>query len=82
MAVAVTDFAFEYSIENGGDEMKFGSVRAQQYKVYERLVTRNTDTNADVRRKVVCEKDYPWIFDCSVTGSILGTQDDPKFLLK
>ena len=82
MAVAVTNFAFNYSIDNGGDAIKIGFVRAQQYNIANRLVTRNTETNADVSRKVVREKDDPWLVNCSVTGSRLGTPDNPKFLLK
>jgi len=82
MAVAVTGFAFEHSIENGGDAMKLGFVRAQQYKIADRLVTSNTETNPDGSRKVIHEKDDPWLVDCAVTGSSLGTPDDPKFPLK
>ena len=47
MAVSITAFAFEDSIDNGGDTMKLGFVRAQQYKISDRLVTSNTDTNYD-----------------------------------
>lgn len=47
-----------------------------------RLVTSNTETNPDGSRKVIHEKDDPWLVDCAVTGSSLGTPDDPKFPLK
>ena len=59
MDVSITDFAFEDSIDNGGDKMKLGFVFAQQYKIADRLVTSNTETNACGSRKVVREKDYP-----------------------
>ena len=82
MAVSVTAFAFEDSIDNGGDAVKLSFVRAQQYKISKCLVTSNTETNADGSRKVVREKNDLWLVDCAVTGSSIGTPDEPKFLLK
>ena len=73
MAVAVTAFAFKDSIDNVGDAMKISFVCAQQYNISDHLVTSNTETNADGSRKVVREKYYPWLINCAVTGSSLGT---------
>ena len=53
-AVAVTTFSFKDSIENGSDAMKLGFVIVQQYNIADRLVTINTETNANGSRKVVC----------------------------
>ena len=62
--------------------MKLNFDRAQQYKISDHLVASNTVTNSDGSRKVVSEKDEMWLVGCAVTGSSLGTLDNPKFLLK
>ena len=62
--------------------MKLNFDRAQQYKISDCLVASNTVTNSDGSRKVVFEKDEIWLVSCAVTGSSLGTLDDPKFPLK
>ena len=82
MYVAVTAFAFKDSVENGGDAVKLGFVRAQQYKISDRLVISNTDTNYDGSSKVVREKDDLWPVDCAVTGSSICARDKPRFPLK
>ena len=82
IAVAATAFALKDSIDNGGDTMKLGFVCSRQYKISYRLVTRNIKINSGGSRKLVREKDDPWLVDCAVTGSSLGTPDDPKFPLK
>ena len=82
MAMAVTDFVFGYSIDDGSDAMKLGFVRAQQYKIDDRLDNSNIETNVDGKRKVVSEKDDPWLVNCAVTLISLGTPYNPKFPLK
>lgn len=83
MGVAVTAFAFEDSIENGGDALKLGFFRAQQFKVADKAVNR-TATLADgtVVTHNVRNRDDAYLVDCAVTGTDIGTPDDPKFPLK
>ena len=83
MGVAVTAFAFEDSIENGGDALKLGFFRAQQYKIADKALNR-TETLADGTEVTtnVRNRDDPYLVDCAVTGTDIGTPDDPKFPLK
>jgi hypothetical protein len=69
MGVAFTAMAFEDTLENGGEAMKLGFFRAQQYKVADRAVAGR-------------KRDDLYLVDCAVTGTTLGTPDDPKFPLK
>ncbi|CAJ1931219.1 unnamed protein product [Cylindrotheca closterium] len=85
MGIAVTAFAFKYSIENGGDGLKIGFYRAQTNKVAKKLVrqgVRQDDGSIKRTGAVIREKGDLYLVDCNVTGSSEGTPDDPKFALK
>jgi len=85
MAVALTAFAFEDSIENGGRAHKLGFYRAQSYKVAKKQVraaVRQPEGNVTYSGEVLRRKGDLYLVDCAVTGSDPGTADKPKFPLK
>ena len=84
MAVAVTDFAFENSMENGGDALKIGICRAQSHKVNckDQQATVMVDGVCEQQGELVCCKGEMCMVDCAVTGSSTGSHDDPKLSLK
>jgi hypothetical protein len=81
MAIAFTAFAFEDCIENGGNAEKIAFIRAQGPKVAAK-VQRACVRQADGRRKycgdVIRNKGDIYDVDCAVTGSNVGTTDNPK----
>jgi hypothetical protein len=85
MATAVTAFAFEDSIENGGDAIKLGLYRAQTHKIARKLQkqsVRQLDGSFKQTGPVIRRKGDLYLVDCCVTGASHGTPDDPKFALK
>ena len=82
MGIEFTDFAFENSIENGGEAVKLAFIRAQPNKISQKRRFRD-ETQADGSVWRVIERDigYPWLVDCCVTGSSCGTDSNPKFHL-
>jgi hypothetical protein len=86
MVVAVTGYAFDGAVENGGHGLKLGMWRVQAARVAKRRqreATREPDTgklryNGDVVR----EKGDCYLIDTTVTGSDEGTSESPKFSLK
>jgi hypothetical protein len=84
MGVAFTAFAFEDSIENGGEAVKLGFFCAQSFKVAKKLVrksVRQPDGSIKQCGPVKRRKGDKYKVDCAVTGSSPGTADDPKFPL-
>jgi hypothetical protein len=85
MAVAVTGFPFEDTIENGGDGLKIGFYRAQTHRVARKQVKqreRQPDGSMRETGPILRRKGELYKVDCNVTGSSRGTPDDPKFALK
>ena len=84
MAVAVMGFAFEDSMENGGDALKIGVHRAQSHKVHckDQQATVMVDGVCEQQGELVCCKGEMCMVDCAVTGSSTGSHDDPKLSLK
>jgi hypothetical protein len=85
MCLAVTGYAYENSIENGGVGLKLGFYRCEAAKIAQRRqrqATKDANGNTRYQGPVVREKgDVYWV-DTTVTGSSLGTSKDPKFPLK
>jgi hypothetical protein len=84
MAVAFTGFAFEDNIENGGEAFKLGFFRAQSHKIAEKEVrqaVRQENGKLKYTGPIVRRKGDAYLVDCCVTGSKVGTADDPKFPL-
>jgi hypothetical protein len=85
MAVAFTGFAFEDNIENGGEAFKLGFFRAQSHKIAEKEVreaVRQEDGKLKYNGPIVRRKGDAYLVDCCVTGSKVGTADDPKYPLQ
>jgi hypothetical protein len=85
MATAVVGFAFEDSMDNGGEAMKLGFYRGQTFKVARKLQLgsmRQPDGLLKQNCPIIHRKGNKYLVDCCVTGSARGTVDDPKFALK
>ena len=86
MAVAFVGYAFEDNMENGGEAFKLEFLRAQSHKVVEKEIRegiRKEDGRMGFKgNKVLFSRDDTRMVDCAVTGSTMGTADDPKFPLK
>jgi hypothetical protein len=85
MATAVVGFAFEDSMDNGGEAMKLRLYRAQTFKVARKLQresVRQPDRSLKQNGPFIQRKGDKCLVDCCVTGSTRGTIDDPKFALK
>ena len=79
MLTAFSGFAFEDSIENGGEVVKLGLFRAQSYKVAEKMVresVRQPDGSVRQMGPVKRKRDDLYLVDCCVTGSSEGTSKD------
>jgi len=85
MALAVTAYAFDGNVNNGGDGLKLGLWRVQVARIAKRQQRASSKT-AEGRTKydgeILREKGDTYLVDCTVTGSNEGTSDEPKFLLK
>jgi hypothetical protein len=85
MGVAVTGYAYENHMDNGGVGLKLGFYRCQSAKIaqrQQRASTRDADGNLKYDGEVIRRAgDVYWV-DCTVTGSDPGTSSDPKFPLK
>jgi hypothetical protein len=85
MVIAVTGYAFEESMENGGHGLKIMMHRVQGARIAKKRVRagRKTQDGQQVYDgEVVREKGDVYMVDCNVTGSDAGTSDKPKFSLK
>lgn len=85
MVVAVTAYAFDSNVENGGDGLKLGLFRVQGARVAKMLVRKSRRTEEGrIKRdgNIVRRKGDVYLVDCTVTGSNSGTSSDPKFSLK
>ena len=86
MGVAFAGFAFEDSMENGGEAFKLAFLRAQSHKVVEKEIRqgiRKEDGRMGFKgNPILYRRDDTRMVDCCVTGSKVGTADDPKFPLK
>jgi len=85
MAIAVTAYAFDGSVENGGDGIKIGFYRAEAAKVAKKIQRKGRrDENGNIRYdgEIVRNKGDTYMVDVCVTGSNEGTSDNPKFALK
>jgi hypothetical protein len=84
MAVAFTAFAFDQSVENGGEGVKLGFYRVQGARVAKKNVKKSRrDENGNIKYdgEIVRQKGDAYLIDCNVTGSDEGTSDKPKFSL-
>jgi hypothetical protein len=82
MTVALTGFAFEDCMENGGIGVKVGFYRVQGARIAKKRVrqSRRTDDGRLVYDgPMIQENDDVYMVDCNVTGSDSGTSDSPKF---
>lgn len=85
MVVAFTGYAFENSIENGGEGVKLGMYRVQAARIAKRQVKasrRRDDGSLVYDGPVVRDKGEAYMVDTTVTGADAGTSDAPKFSLK
>ena len=81
MMTAFVFFAFEDSIENGGEVVKIGMFRAQSFKVVEKTVregVRQEDGSVRMTGEIKRKRDDVYLVDCAVTDSSNGTAKDPK----
>ena len=85
MCLAVTGYAYENNIENGGVGLKLGFYRCEAAKIAKRTqreATKGPDGNTTYEGPILREPgDVYWV-DTTVTGSNSGTSDEPKFPLK
>ena len=85
MLTAFSGFAFEDSMENGGEAVKLGIFRAQSYKVAKKLVresVRQADGSMRQTGPVKRKRDDLYLVDCAVMGVSEGTSKDPKCSLR
>ena len=85
MGVAVTGYAYENNVENGGVGLKLGLYRAEAAMVakkQQRQATKDEDGKVRYDGDIVREKGDIYFKDCTVTGSDPGTSSEPKFPLK
>jgi hypothetical protein len=84
MGVAITGFAFDTNIENGGRATKIGFYRVQAARVAKRT-QRESRKDEDGRTRydgqIIREKGDVYLVECNVTGSDHGTSDKPQFAL-
>jgi hypothetical protein len=84
MGIAFTGFAFQDTIENGGEAIKLGFFRAQSHKIAQKMMRKYELQDDGSRRQtgpVIRKKGDAYLVDCNVTGSTYGTDSDPKFPL-
>ena len=85
MVIAVTGYAFDENIENGGHGLKIMMHRVQGARIAKKRVRagRKTQDGQQVYDgDIVREKGDVYMVDCNVTGSDVGTSDKPKFALR
>ena len=85
MMTAFTAFAFDDSIENGGEAIRLGMFREQTFKVADKEVregVRQEDGTIKYNGAVKRKRDDLYLVDCAVTGSNDGTAKDPKCFLQ
>ena len=85
MVVAITGYAFDMHVENGGQGLKVGMYRVQAGRIAQKS-QRAGRKMADGRMRFdgdyVRQKGDCYMVDCNVTGSNHGTSNAPKFSLK
>ena len=84
MLIAVTGYAFEDSIERGGDGLKLGLIRVQAAKVAKKTVRESTrDEEGQIRYngEIKRRPGDCFMVETTVTGSNSGMSSDPKFSL-
>ena len=85
MVIAVTGYAFEENIENGGHGIKIMMHQVQGARIAKKQVRESRMTDAGQRKydgAIIHKKGGIHMVDCNVTGSDAGTSDKPKFSLK
>ena len=85
MAVALSGFAFDGNMENGGVGVNLGIYRVQGARIVKKTVRkscRDGEGKIKYNGEIVHEKDYTYMVYCTATGSYAGTSDAPKFSLK
>ena len=85
MMTAFTAFAFDDSIENGGEAIRLGMFREQTFKVADKEVregVRQEDDTIKYNGAIKRKRDDLYLVDCAVTGSNDGTAKDPKCSLQ
>ena len=84
MVLAITGYAFENHIENGGHGIKLALVRIQAAKIAKKTQRKGVrDENGALHYtgEVIRRKGDVYMADVNVTGSDSGTSDNPKFSL-
>ena len=85
MALAFMAYTFKDRIDNEGDGIKLGLIKAQLNNVVKRMVRRSErqpDGSFRATGEPLRQKDDLYLVDCDVTGSDEETPDDPKFSWK
>ena len=85
MAVALTGFAFDGNMENGGVGVKVGIYRVQGARIAKKTVReifRDGEGKIKYDGEIMRKKDNAYMVDCTVTGADAGTSDAQKFSLK
>ena len=85
MAVALTGFAFDGNMENGGVGVKVGIYRVQGARISKKTVReifRDGEGKIKYGGEIMCDKYDTYMVDCTVTGTDASTLDAPKFSLK
>jgi hypothetical protein len=84
MVLAITGYAFEGDIEEGGHGVKIALVRIQAARVAkksQRASSRDDDGNLRYDGAFVRQKGDVYMVEANVTGSDCGTSNNPKFSL-
>lgn len=85
MLLAVTGYAFDSDVEEGGHGLKLGLFRYEAGKMAKRRQNeseRDTEGNLTYTGPVVREEGDIYMLDTTVTGSDKGSADKPKFTLR
>ena len=82
MGITFTEFAFQNSIENGGEASKLTFICAQSNKIAQKRRLRDEiQADGSVWRVIEREIGDTWLVDCCVTSYCCGNDSDPKFPL-
>jgi hypothetical protein len=85
MVLAMTGYAFDMNVENGGHGLKVGIWRVQGARVAKKQQRGSRKTDEGTIKydgDIVRRKGDVYLVDTTVTGSDEGTSDKPKFSLK
>ena len=85
MAVALSGFAFDGNMENGGVGVNLGIYPVQGEQIAKKTVRKSCrDGEGKIKYdgEIMREKDDAYMVDCTVTGADAGTLDAPKLSLE